>query len=167
MCFSDDCFKQGYQLIKNNYLYWLPRGFPGSSACKESALNAENSSSIPGLRRFPGEGISYPHQYSWASLVAQTVKNPPAMWDTWFPSQSWEDTLEELMQPTPIFLPEESHGQRSLAGYSPWGRKELDMTERLSTHTHWLPKLCWTWNRIICIIFSPFKDEENSVQRVK
>ena len=39
-------------------------------------------------------------------------------------------------QPTPVFLPGKSHGQRSLAGYSPWGRKELDTTERLSTHTH-------------------------------
>ena len=165
MCFSDDCFKQGYQLIKNNYLYWLPRGFPGSSACKESALNAENSSSIPGSRRCAGEGISYPHQYSWASLVAQTVKNPPAMWETWFPSQSWEDTLEELMATHSNILAWRILWTEELG--SPWGRKELDVTKRLSTHTHWLPKLCWTWNRIICIIFSPFKDEENSVQRVK
>ena len=43
-----------------------------------------------------------------------------------------EDPLEEGRQPTPVFLPRESHGQRSLVGYSPWGRKELDMTE----HTH-------------------------------
>ena len=41
------------------------------------------------------------------------------------------------MQPTPVFLPEKSHGQRSLVGYSPWGRKELDMTERLSTVSQW------------------------------
>ena len=40
------------------------------------------------------------------------------------------------MQPAPVFLPGKFHGQRSLAGYSPWGRKESDMTERLSTHTH-------------------------------
>ena len=38
-------------------------------------------------------------------------------------------------QATPVFLPGESQGQRSLAGYSPWGRKESDMTERLGTHT--------------------------------
>ena len=45
----------------------------------------------------------------------------------------WEDPLEEAWQPTPVFLPGESHGQRRLVGYSPWGRKELDVTERLST----------------------------------
>ena len=61
-------------------------GFPGSSAGKESACNAGNPSSIPGLGRTPGEGIAYPLQYSWASLVAQMVKNSPEMWDTWVQS---------------------------------------------------------------------------------
>ena len=51
-------------------------GFPGSSAGKEPACNAGDPSSITGLGRSPGEGIGYPLQYSWASLVAQTVKNP-------------------------------------------------------------------------------------------
>ena len=45
---------------------------------------------------------------------------------------SWEGPLEEKWQPTPVFLPRESHGQRSLAGYSPWGHKKSDMTERLT-----------------------------------
>ena len=54
-------------------------GFPGSSAGKESACNAGDPSSIPRLGRPPGEGIGYPPQYSWASLVVQTVKNLPAM----------------------------------------------------------------------------------------
>ena len=63
------------------------------------------------------------------SLVAQMVKNLPAMRETWVQSLSWEDPLEEGMQPTSVFLSEESHGQRSLVGHSPWGRKELDMTE--------------------------------------
>ena len=58
-------------------------GFPGSSAGKESACNAGDPGSIPGSGRFPGEGIGCPLQYSWASLVAQTVKNPPAMQETW------------------------------------------------------------------------------------
>ena len=57
--------------------------FPGSSASKESAHNAEDPSLIPGSGRSPGEGIDYPLQYSWASLVAQMVKNPTAMWETW------------------------------------------------------------------------------------
>ena len=56
--------------------------FPGSSAGKESACNAEDPSSIPGLGRSPGEGIGYLLQYSWASLVAQLVKNLPAMQET-------------------------------------------------------------------------------------
>ena len=65
--------------------------------------------------------------------MAQTVKNPPAMQEPWVRSLGWEDPLEEAWQPTPVFLPGESHGQRRLVGYSPWGRKELDVTERLST----------------------------------
>ena len=51
-------------------------------------------------------------------------------------SLGWEDPLQGEMVPTPVFLPGESHGQRSLVGYSPWGRKELDMTEQLSAHIH-------------------------------
>ena len=58
-------------------------GFTDSSAGKESVCNAGDPSSIPGLRSSPGEGISYPLQNSWASLVAQVVKNPPAMQETW------------------------------------------------------------------------------------
>ena len=57
-------------------------GFPGSSAGKESACNAGVPGSIPGSGRSPGEGIDYPFQYSWASLVAQMVKNPSAMQET-------------------------------------------------------------------------------------
>ena len=72
-------------------------GFPGSSAGKESACNAGDPGSIPGSGRFPGEGIGHPFQYSLASLVAQIVKNPPAMWDTWVKSLGWEDPLEEGM----------------------------------------------------------------------
>ena len=55
--------------------------FPGSSAGKESACNAGDPSSIPRLGRSDGEGIGYPLLYSWASLVAQLVKNPPPMWE--------------------------------------------------------------------------------------
>ena len=57
--------------------------FPGSSAGKESSCNAGNPNLKPRLGRSPGEEIGYPLQYSWASLVAQIVKNPPAMQDTW------------------------------------------------------------------------------------
>ena len=69
--------------------------FPGSSAGKESACNAGDSSSIPGSGSSAGEGIGYPLQYSWASLVAQLVKNPLAMWETWVQPLGWEDPLEK------------------------------------------------------------------------
>ena len=72
-------------------------GFPGSSAGKESACNAGDPGLIPELGRFLGEGIGYPLQYSWALLMAQTVKNPPAMWETWVRFLGWEDSLEEGM----------------------------------------------------------------------
>ena len=68
--------------------------FPGSSAGKESACNAGDVGSIPGLGRSPGEGIGYPLQNSWASLVAQMVKNLPPVWETWFRSLGWEDPGE-------------------------------------------------------------------------
>ena len=65
-----------------------------SSVGKESACNAGDPSSIPGSGRSSGEGIGYPFQYSWASLVAQLVKNPPAMLETWVWSLGWEDPLQ-------------------------------------------------------------------------
>ena len=68
-------------------------GFPDSSVGKESACNAGDPSLIPGLGRSAGEGTGYPLQYSWASLVGQLVKNPPAMWETWVQSLGWEDPL--------------------------------------------------------------------------
>ena len=108
-------------------------GFPGSTAGKESTCSTRDPSAVPLSGRSPAEGVGYPLQYSWASLGAQTVKNPPAVWETWVQSSGWEDALEEGMQPTPVFLPGESHGQRSLAGCSPQGCKELNTTERLST----------------------------------
>ena len=64
-----------------------------------------------------------------ASLVAQLVKNPPAMQETPVQFLGQEDPLEKGMATTPVLWPGEFHGQRSLAGYSPWGHKELDMTE--------------------------------------
>ena len=69
-------------------------GFLGSLAGKESTCNAGDPGLVPGLGRSPGEGICYPHQYSWASLVAQMVKNLPKMRETWVRSLSWEDSLK-------------------------------------------------------------------------
>ena len=74
---------------------YFTRGFPDSSVGKESAWNVEDLGLIPGLERSAGEGIGYPLQYSWASLVAQLVKNLPAMWETWVRSLGWENPLKK------------------------------------------------------------------------
>ena len=80
---------------KDKYRVTHSMGFLDSSIDKESTCKAVDPSSIPGLGRSAGERIGYPLQYSWASLVAQLVKNPPAMWETWVLSLSWEDPLEK------------------------------------------------------------------------
>ena len=64
--------------------------------------------------------------------MAQRLKRLPLMREAWVRSLGQEDPLEKEEQPTPVFLPGESHGRRSLVGYSPWGRKESDTTERLN-----------------------------------
>ena len=66
-----------------------------SSVGEESTCNAGDPDSIPGSGRCAGEGIGYPLQSSWASLVAQLVKNPPTMRETWVPSLGWENPLEK------------------------------------------------------------------------
>ena len=68
-------------------------------------------------------------QRKQASLVAQMVKSLPAMQETWVRALAQKDPLEKGMTPTPVFLPGESHGQRSQVGYSPWDLNELDTTE--------------------------------------
>ena len=78
-------------------------GFPDSSVGKESTCNAGDPGLIPGSGR-SGEGIGYPFQYSWASLVAQLVKNVLTMWETWVQSLGWERLA------TAVFWPEEFHG---------------------------------------------------------
>ena len=78
------------------------------------ALNAGDPGSIAGSGRSSGGGISYPFQYSWASLVAHLVKNPPAMWETWVGKIPWR--REGL--PTPVFRPGEFHEPSS-----PWVAK--------------------------------------------
>ena len=71
------------------------KGFPRSSVGIESACNSRDPGSIPRSRRSAGEGRGYPLQYSWASLVVQLVKNPPAKQETWVRSLGWEDPLEK------------------------------------------------------------------------
>ena len=74
--------------------------------------------------------LVYPSSGSAGKESASTAKRP--RFDLWVGKIPWR----RQWQPTPVFLPGESHRQRSLAGYSPWGCKELDRTERLSEHTH-------------------------------
>ena len=125
---------------ENRHLHRLPHEcnnsrahtcFLDSSVGKESACNVGDPSLIPGLGRSSGEGKGYPLQYSWSSLVAQLVKNLPAMRKTWAQSLGWEDLWRRERLPTPVFLPGEFQGL-----YSPLGHKELDTTEQLSLHMH-------------------------------
>ena len=105
--------------------FWL-RDTHGS-VCKKSVCNAGDPGSIPGSGRSPGEGIGYPLQYTWASLVAQLVKNPPEcrrpVFDPWVEKIPWR----RKRLPTPVFWPGKLDGL-----YSSWGHKELDTTEPLS-----------------------------------
>ena len=75
-------------------------GMPDSSAGKESACSEGDPSLIPELGRSTGKGIGYPLQYSWASLVAQLVKNLPAMRETWVRPLGWDDLLRREGLPT-------------------------------------------------------------------
>ena len=105
--------------------------FLDRSVGKESTCNAGGPGSIPGSGKSSGEGIVYPLHYSWASLVAQLVKNLLAMWETWVWSLGWEIPWRSERLPTPVFWPGEFHGL-----YSPWGRKELDMKSDFHFHFH-------------------------------
>ena len=114
-------------------------GFPGSSAGKESACNAGDPRSIPGLGRSPGEGIGCPLQDSWASLVAQRIIHLQCGrpgFDPWVGKIPWRRSW----QPSLYSCLENPYGQSCLVGYHPWGHKGLDTTEQLSactgTHTH-------------------------------
>ena len=106
-------------------------GFPDSSVGEESACNAGDSRSIPRSGKADGEGIGYPHQYSWAFLVAQLVKNPAAIQETWVRSLGWEDPLEEGTATHSSILA----WRIPWTVYSPWGHQESDTTERLSLHS--------------------------------
>ena len=121
--FSERCYAKTQANFLANAMFDME--LPGSSACKDSACNAGGPSSIPELGNSPGEGIGCPLQYSWASLVAQMVKNPPAMRETWVLSLIWEVPLQgEHGKPFQYSCLEDPQGERSLAGQSPWGHKQ-------------------------------------------
>ena len=89
------------------------------------------------------------HQLALFSLlVVQTVKNVPVAQEPRVRFLDWKDPQIRKWQPTAVFLPGDSHGQRSLVGYSPWGCKESDTTEQLThtnTHTHTHTHACLIW----------------------
>ena len=100
-----------------------------SSVGKESACNVGDPSLIPGLGGSAGKGVGHPFQHSWASLVAQLVKNLPTIQETWVQSRVGKIPWRRERLPTPVFWPGEFHGL-----YSPWGHKEPDTTARFSLH---------------------------------
>ena len=102
-----------------NYNLLHPRSFPDCLVGKESACNAGDPDSIPGLGRSPGEGIGYPLWCSGASLVAKLVKSLPAMRETSVGSLGLEEPLEK----------EKARHSSVLARRIPWNHKELDTTE--------------------------------------
>ena len=119
--FVDKVMSLLFNMLSRLVITFLPRS------------NAGDPGSIPGSRSSHGEGIGHLLLYSWASVVAQMVKNPPACrrpgFIIWIGKIPWR----RAWQPTPVFLPGEPHGQRSLVGYSLWGHKQPGTTERLST----------------------------------
>ena len=94
-----------------------------------NAGDAGDVGSIPGSGRSPGEDTDYPPQYSWASLMAQLVKNLLAMRETWVQSLGGKIPWRRERLPTPVFWPGESHGL-----YSPWGHKESDRLGDIPFH---------------------------------
>ena len=119
-------------------------------------------SSHQSVLRINWEYMLFTYSMFGASLVAQMVKSPPAMWETWVWSLGWEDPLEEGVA-TQYSCLKNLHGQRSLAGYNPWGSKESGTTEWLSTAQHsmfsantlatWCKELThwkrpWCWERL-------------------
>ena len=136
-----------YFLLINSGCFLL--SFPGSSAGKESTCNAGDPCSIPGLGRSTREGIGYPLQYSWAFLVAQLVKKPPAMCEIWVQSLDRKMPWRREWLPTLAFLPGEFHGL-----YSPWGRKGLDTTEWLSLSLLLSAAFSWSnWKQDLLELF--------------
>ena len=106
------------------FIWFGKWGFPDSSAGKESSCNERNPGLISGSGRSSGEGIGYWLQYSWASLVAQMIKNLPAMQETWVPwvgKISWR----RAWQPTPVFLPGESPWTEEPSGVQPTGSQRV------------------------------------------
>ena len=88
-CFTDNT--ELFDYVDHNRLWKILKemGILNSSVGKESTCKAGDPYLVPGSARSTGEGIGYPLQYSWASFVAQVVKNPPVVQETWVQSLGW------------------------------------------------------------------------------
>ena len=111
----------------------LLQGFPGSSIGKESACNAGDPGLIPGLERSRVEGLGYPLQYSWASLVGQAIKNGCNVQDLGLIPGLGRSPAGGHRNPLQYSCLKNPQGQRRLVGCNPRGHKVSHMTERLST----------------------------------
>ena len=107
-----------------------------NSVGKESACNAGDAGSIPGLGRTRGESIGYPFQCSWDSLVVHTVKNLPAMQETWVPYLAWEDPLEESMATHPRILAWRIPMDRGACGLQSMGSQRVGHNDSVTKRTH-------------------------------
>ena len=118
-----------------------------NSAGKESSCNAGDLSLIPGWGRSHGEGIGYPLQYYWASLVTQMVKNSSVMWETWVRSLGWEDPLEEGVATTPVFWPRESPWTEEPGGLQSVGSQRV-RPNWVTNHEHvwWITLILFIYN---------------------
>ena len=126
--YPQHCTKSYY-----NQIFFKERTFINLQGNTKELTYAGDTDSIPGSGSSPGEGIGYTLQHSWASLVVQMVKNPPVMWETRIQSWVGKISWRRAWQPTPVFLPGETLWTDELGRLQPWGHKQLDMTEQLST----------------------------------
>ena len=135
---------------------WLPPRLCSNLRPLSRWCHSIDPSSIPGSGRSSREELGYPPQYSWASLVAQLVKNLPAMQETWVWSLGWEIPWRRERLPTPAFWPGEFHGL-----YSPWDHKESQ--NKVWMHKKkiyislivWLPYYCFSVTKLCPILRSP------------
>ena len=118
-------------------LFYVVWDFLGSSAGKESSCNAGDPSSIPGSGRSPGEGRNYPLQYSWASPGSNGKESACSAGDLGSMPGLGRSSGRRYGNRLQYSYLENPHGPTSLAVYSPWGHKELDMTEWLTIYIIW------------------------------
>ena len=132
-------------------------GFPGDSAGKESTCSAGDPGSIPGSGSCPAEGIGYPLQYSWVSLIAQMLRISLQCGRPGFDPWVGRCSGGGHGNPFQYSCLENPHRQRYRVGYSPWSHKESDMTEWLSTHKEsyrFIFATCFVWCVHVCLCVS-------------